>query len=86
MNRLSAALVALVIGLFVLAAVLVFVLQNQVQVEVSFLVFRGRLPLAVALLFAFVMGALMALAFAAARIIQLRVAARRRPVEDRPLP
>lgn len=85
MNRLSAALVALVIGLFVLAAVLVFVLQNQAQVEVRFLVLRGHLPLAVALLFAFLMGALMALAFAAARILQLRMAGRRRPAGDRPL-
>lgn len=76
-TRLSGAWTAVVLGLLALIVILVFILQNQQKVEVSFLVFSGHLPLAVALLFAMILGALIVVAFGAARILQLRMVAGR---------
>jgi putative membrane protein len=75
-TRLSGAWTAVVVGLLAMVAILVFILQNQQGVEVSFLIFSGRLPLAVALLFAMILGALIVFAFGAARLLQLRMVAR----------
>ena len=68
---------ALVVGILALLVILVFILQNLQSVEVTFLVFQGSLPLAVALLFAVLLGAIIVLAFGGARILQLRLVARR---------
>jgi lipopolysaccharide assembly protein A len=76
-TRLSGAWTAVVVGLVALVVILVFILQNQQSVQVSFLVFSGHLPLAVALLFAMILGALIVFAFGAARILQLRMVAGR---------
>jgi uncharacterized integral membrane protein len=76
-TRLSGAWTALVIGTVGLVMILVFILQNQQSVDLSFLVLRGHFPLAVALLFAVILGAIIVLAFGGARIIQLRMVARR---------
>lgn len=76
-TRLSGAWTAVVVGLAALVVILIFILQNQQRVEVSFLMFSGRLPLAVALLFAMILGALIVFAFGAARILQLRMVAGR---------
>ena len=76
-TRLSGAWTAIVLGLLALIVILVFILQNQQRVEVSFLFFSGRLPLAVALLFAMILGALIVVLFGAARILQLRMVAGR---------
>jgi uncharacterized integral membrane protein len=76
-TRLSGAWTAIVIGLIALVVILVFILQNQQSVEVTFLMFQGHLPLAVALLFALILGAVIVFAFGAARIFQLRVVAGR---------
>jgi putative membrane protein len=75
-TRLSGAWTAVVVGLLAMVAILVFILQNEQGVEVSFLIFSGRLPLAVALLFAMILGALIVFAFGAARLLQLRMVAR----------
>jgi uncharacterized integral membrane protein len=75
-TRLSGAWTALVIGLLGLVLLLVFILQNLQSVELSFLVFHGRLPLAIAVLFAVILGAIIVLAFGGARILQLRRVAR----------
>ena len=75
-TRLSGAWTALVIGVIGLVLILVFILQNLQTVELSFLFFRGHLPLAVALLFAVILGAIIVLAFGGARIMQLRMVAR----------
>ena len=84
-TRLSGAWTAIVIGLVALVVILVFILQNGQKVEVTFLVFRGQLPLAVALLFALILGAVIVFAFGAARILQLRmVAGRARRKETSP--
>jgi putative membrane protein len=76
-TRLSGAWTAIVIGLVALVVILVFILQNQQSVEVTFLMFQGHLPLAVALLFALILGAVIVVAFGAARILQLRMVAGR---------
>lgn len=76
-TRLSGAWTAVVVGLVALVMILIFILQNQQSVQVSFLVFAGHLPLAVALLFAMILGALIVFAFGAARILQLRMVAGR---------
>src|SRR6266850_8236791 len=76
-TRLSGAWTAIVIGLIALVVILVFILQNQQSVEVTFLMFSGHLPLAVALLFALILGAVIVFAFGAARILQLRMVAGR---------
>ena len=76
-TRLSGAWTAIVIGLVGLVVILVFILQNQQSVEVTFLMFKGNLPLAVALLFALLLGAVIVFAFGAARILQLRMVAGR---------
>jgi len=76
-TRLSGAWTALVIGIVILVVILVFILQNLQSVEVHFLFLQGQLPLAVALLFAMILGAVVVLAFGAGRILQLRLVARR---------
>ena len=76
-TRLSGAWTAIVIGLLALVVILVFILQNQQSVEVTFLMFSGHLPLAVGLLFALILGAIIVFAFGAARILQLRMVAGR---------
>jgi putative membrane protein len=76
-TRLSGAWTAIVVGLVALVVILVFILQNQQNVKVTFLVFNGQLPLAVALLFALILGAVIVVAFGAARILQLRMVAGR---------
>ena len=76
-TRLSGAWTAIVIGLLALVVILVFILQNQQSVHIKFLVFEGNLPLAIALLFALILGAVIVVAFGAARILQLRMVAGR---------
>ena len=75
-TRISGAWTALVIGILGLVLILVFILQNLQSVDLSFLIFHGRLPLAIALLFAVLLGAVIVLAFGGARIIQLRMVTR----------
>jgi uncharacterized integral membrane protein len=86
-TRLSGAWTAIVVGLVALVVILVFILQNQQSAEVTFLMFHGHLPLAVALLFALILGAIIVVAFGAARILQLRmVAGRARRTPPTPAP
>jgi lipopolysaccharide assembly protein A len=85
-TRLSGAWTAVVVGLVAMAVILVFILQNQQSVEVTFLIFHGRLPLAVALLFALILGAVIVFTFGAARIFQLRVVAGRARRKGSPSP
>ena len=65
------------IGVVLLVAILVFILQNGQRVRMRFLMVNGTLPLGVALLFAALLGALLVLVAGAARVLQLRVVARR---------
>jgi lipopolysaccharide assembly protein A len=61
------------VGVVLLVAILVFILQNGQRSRVRFLMVNGTLPQGVALLFA----ALLVLVVGAARVLQLRVVARR---------
>jgi len=83
-TRLSGAWTAVVIGTVALILILVFILQNLQNVQLSFLAFQGHLPLGVALLFAVILGAIIVLAFGGARIIQLRGVASRARRQDGP--
>jgi uncharacterized integral membrane protein len=65
------------IGVVLLVAILVFILQNGQRVRVRFLMLNGTLPLGAALLFAALLGALLVLVSGAARVLQLRMVARR---------
>ena len=56
---------------------LIFILQNSRTVEMSYLGAHGHLPLGVALLLAAVLGVLLVAVPGIARIIQLRLTARR---------
>ena len=76
-TRASGAWTAIVVGLVALVVILVFILQNLQSVQVSFWPFHGQLPLAVALLFAMILGGLIVVAFGAARILELRMVAGR---------
>jgi uncharacterized integral membrane protein len=76
-TRLSGAWTAVVVGIVALVVILVFILQNLQSVEVSFLPWHGHLPLAVALLFAMILGAIIVVAIGAARILELRMVAGR---------
>ncbi len=69
---------AAVVGLVVLLILLaIFVPQNVQQVEVSYLGWEGRAPLASALLIAAAAGALIAVVAGTLRILQLRRRVRR---------
>ena len=70
------------IGVVLLVAILVFILQNGQRARVRFLMANGTLPLGVALLFAALLGALLVLVAGAARVLQLRVVARRHRRND----
>jgi uncharacterized integral membrane protein len=65
------------IGVILLVAILIFIMQNGQHVRVRFLMVDGTLQLGVALLFAALLGALLVLVAGAARVLQLRVVARR---------
>lgn len=82
-TRVSGAWTALVVGIAALVVILVFILQNLQTVEVHFLFLQGHLPLAVALLFAMVLGAVVVLTFGAFRILQLRLVARQARRRDK---
>jgi uncharacterized integral membrane protein len=63
--------------LVVLVLLLIFLLLNLQKVELNFYGARVNAPLAVALLFAVVLGALLVFAVGAARILQVRIRAKR---------
>jgi uncharacterized integral membrane protein len=60
---------AVVLFAIVLILLLVFILENSHQVDISFFGAHGHLPLGVALLFAAVLGMLLVVLAAAARMI-----------------
>lgn len=67
----------LILSALVLVVLLVFILQNQARVQITFLGLAGSLPLGVALLLAAVAGLLLVAIPGGLRILQLRRAARR---------
>lgn len=77
-SRMGGVWVAMIVAAFVLLLLLIFILQNGQRAEVSFLGAHGSLPMGVALLLAAVFGVLLVALPGTARIVQLRLAARRR--------
>jgi lipopolysaccharide assembly protein A len=61
----------------VLLLLLIFILENGNKVEISYLGAHGHLPLGVALLLSAVLGVLLVVIPGTARIVQLRLVARR---------
>ncbi|OBG57642.1 MULTISPECIES: lipopolysaccharide assembly LapA domain-containing protein [unclassified Mycobacterium] len=76
-TRLAAAWWALVVGLLILIVLLVFVAQNTESVTVHFLGFHWNLPVGVGYLLSAVAGATTTVLVGAARMIQLRRAAKK---------
>ncbi|WP_241835219.1 LapA family protein [Pseudofrankia asymbiotica] len=86
-TRLSRAWSAIIFFALVLVLLLIFILQNGQRVKVSFLGAHGHLPLAVAMLFAAIAGALLVAIPGIGRMIQLRrVARRHRDADAQALP
>lgn len=71
-TRTSAAWVGIWAGVVALILLIIFIAQNTTSVEIAFFALEGRIPIALALLIAGVAGAIVAMAVAAARIVQLR--------------
>lgn len=76
-TRLSGTWAAVIGSTIVLLLLLIFILENQNTVDVSYFGASGRLPLGVALLLAAVAGVLLTGLAGSARIMQLRATARR---------
>jgi len=76
-TRISAAFIALAVGIIVLVLLLIFILQNNETTTVRYFGAQGHMPLGVLLLFAAAGGALIVVIFGAARIAQLHWLARR---------
>lgn len=75
--------VAAIAAAVVILLLLIFILQNTEQVEVALFGANPNLPLGVALLLAAVLGALIVALIGTARIVQLRMLARRHRGADR---
>ncbi|WIY05202.1 lipopolysaccharide assembly protein LapA domain-containing protein [Amycolatopsis mongoliensis] len=76
-TRISGTWVAVIAGLVVLVVLLVFILQNLDPATVRFFGAEGSLPLAIAMLFSAIGGAVLVALIGGARILQLRKQARR---------
>ena len=76
-TRAAALWSSLIIGLLVLVILLVFITQNTESVEMTFIAWHWRLPLGVQILLAAVLGSLLTVLVGAARIVQLRRAAKK---------
>jgi uncharacterized integral membrane protein len=77
-TRISAAWLGVWAGALVVVLLIIFIGQNTADVRIRFLWMDGLIPTALALLIAGVGGAIIAMAVAAARIVQLRRLVRRR--------
>src|ERR1700753_153708 len=78
-SRLAPAWWAVVVGLVILIALLIFIAQNTESIAAHFLVFDWSLPVGVGYLLAAVAGATTTVLVGAARMIQLRRVAKNEP-------
>jgi lipopolysaccharide assembly protein A len=76
-TRISGMWTASVFFAVVLVLLLIFILENGQRADISFFGAHGHLPLGVALLLAAVLGILLVVIPGTARIVQLRIVARR---------
>jgi uncharacterized integral membrane protein len=77
-TRISAAWVAVAIGVLLGVGLIAFIVQNTRPLEIKFFGASGHVPAAVALLAAAVIGGVVVLVVGISRLTQLRVSARRR--------
>jgi uncharacterized integral membrane protein len=82
-TRASAVWTALAVGVLVLVAILIFVVQNSAKVRINFLWMHGTLGLGIALLISAILGILLTLAVGSVRMLQLRRLAKRPHVVER---
>ncbi len=83
-TRTSATYIAVSIGLVLLVLIVIFIAQNEKQASVHFLTFHFRLALGLIILASTVAGGLVVLMVSLARVLQLRLMARRhRKAHDR---
>lgn len=82
-TRISRARLGLAAGMLGLVVVLVFILQNLDDVKVSFFTANWRIPLGVNLLFAAILGGLVAFGIGSLRILELRKLAKERAKHPR---
>ncbi len=73
-------------GAVVLLLLLIFILENGKSVDIAYFGAHGHLPLGVALLLAAVFGTLLVVVPGGGRILQLRMAARRKARHPAPPP
>lgn len=71
-SRVGALWISLVGFVIILIVLVVFILQNMQKVRITFLGFKGEVPLALGLLIAAIAGALLIIIIGSIRIIQLR--------------
>jgi uncharacterized integral membrane protein len=83
-SRTGAVWVAITATIILLLLLVIFIAQNGQKVEVNFLGFSGTVSLAVALLAATVAGGLLTVMVGTARIVQLRLVARRNRAMEPP--
>ena len=76
-GRPRAAWTAVTVGVLLAVLLVVFIAQNTQKVTISFLGWDGRVPLAVGLLIAAVLGAALVLVIGTIRVTQLKLAERR---------
>ncbi|WP_435061488.1 lipopolysaccharide assembly protein LapA domain-containing protein [Amycolatopsis thermoflava] len=76
-TRVSGTWVAIIVALIILVFLLIFILQNLDSTTVAFLGMEGSMPLAVAMLFSAIAGAVLVALVGGARIFQLRKATRK---------
>ncbi len=76
-TRAAALWSSLIIGFLILIVLLIFIAQNTDSATFHFLGWNWSLPMGVALLLAAVSGGLLSVLVGAARIVQLRIAARK---------
>ena len=81
-TRLGGLWLAISLSVLILLLLLIFILENGHSVAISYFGADGHLPLGVALLLAAVLGALLVIFIGTARILQLRVTARRHRRQD----
>jgi uncharacterized integral membrane protein len=76
-TRASATYVAVGVGLLILVLVIIFIAQNLKKASVHFLSFHFKMPLGLLILASAVAGGLIVLMVSLARVLQLRLMARR---------
>ncbi len=71
-TRTSRVWIGFALGLVVLVAILIFILQNLTSVEVHFPGASTKMPVGIAILFGFILGGIFVFGLSLARVLQLR--------------